>query len=111
MQGATLNSWTGPRSHVCCFILALLDTTALNLIQCMENNFSYNIYYMKNAIAPYINVMSIRKNLMLIYCVKLDHVLYSINYGSPWTSITSSMGNGYKILPLGTPFVEPNKKC
>ena len=29
---------------------------------------------------PYINVMRICK--MLIYCVKLDHALYSINYGT-----------------------------
>ena len=33
----------------------------------------------RQSLRPYINVMKIRK--MLIYCVKLDHALYSINYG------------------------------
>ena len=32
-------------------------------------------------IAPYIHVMRIRK--MLISYVRLDHMLYSINYGNP----------------------------
>jgi hypothetical protein len=32
-------------------------------------------------VAPY-NVMTIRKNLMLISYVKLDHMLYSVIYGT-----------------------------
>ena len=34
----------------------------------------------RQSLHKYINVMRIRK--ILIYCVKLDHALYSINYGT-----------------------------
>ena len=39
-------------------------------------NLKTHVFLVKSSIAPYINV---RK--MLISCVKLDHALYSINYG------------------------------
>ena len=35
-----------------------------------------------NCSSTSINVMTIRKNLMLFSCIKLDHALYSINYST-----------------------------
>ena len=69
--------------------------TVLNLIQRMEKIFSI----LKNACFSgkghqllRINIMRIHK--MLISCVKLDHALYSINYGN--TSLETKC-----IAPLG----------
>ena len=44
----------------------------------------------------YINVMRFRE--MLIYCVKLDHALYSINYGI-FTQFIIFMGRGEHTRP------------
>ena len=60
-----------------CHVIDCITYTVLNLILHMEKN-----SILKNAcfsaIAPYINIIRIRK--MLIYCVMLDHALYLINY-------------------------------
>ena len=48
-----------------------------------KNYFNFekcSFFWQRLSTAPYINVMIICK--MLIYCVKLDHALYSMNYGS-----------------------------
>ena len=39
-----------------------------------------HVFLVKVVNRSYVNVMRIRK--MLVYCVKLDHALYSINYGT-----------------------------
>ena len=41
------------------------------------------------SITPYMNIMRIRKNLILISQVKLDHALYSINFGTMGNSRTT----------------------
>ena len=57
--------------------------TILNLILRMEKNkfnFEKRVFLVKVVnCSIYINIMRTRKTL--IYCVKLDHALYSINYG------------------------------
>ena len=89
--------------HVAVLITVLI--TVLNLILCMEKNFNFEkrVFFLVKVVnrSIYINVMRIRK--MLIYCIKLDHALYSINYGMymyPWVAHKNIFASTFMPFPL-----------
>ena len=55
-----------------------------------------------SSIAPYINVIRIRKMLLYMYCVKLDHALYSINYDNTHRNFKPYPAIGNEGIPVCT---------